>query len=147
MAVDFWGNEINKDNKENQSPEKQKKDKVGTICLIIIGAIMAIWGFVSIFSSTEANLEVTGTSMSVEYNEYLEEYTAVVKGRLTNKSSKKYAYVQVQFSLYDAAGNNLGTAFANMNELAGGDTWVFEAHLFYSNSRPVSYKLSDVSGW
>lgn len=121
---------------------------------IIIAALSIVSFFVIIFvvvalipSETEPKLEVTGTSLSVEYNEYLG-YSATITGVAKNTTNRKYSYASVEFSVYDANGNNLGTAFANINNLASGDTWQFEASLLgFPSSCPASYKLVDITVW
>ncbi len=98
-------------------------------------------------SETKPKLEVSGTSLSVEYSEYLG-YSATITGVAKNTSNKNYSYVSVEFSVYDTNGNNLGTAIANINNLSSGDTWQFEANLFsFPSSRPTSYKLVDITAW
>lgn len=137
-------------NLKTETTNKNKSNK--KIWIIILVSVAAF--FVSFFaidallsSGNKPELEITGTKMSVDYNEYLG-YSAVIKGTVKNSSNKNYSYASVEFSVYDAAGNNLGTAIANINNLSKGDTWNFEAHLLsYPSSRPVSFKLVEITVW
>lgn len=91
-------------------------------------------------------VELVGTpQMNVEYNSYLG-YSAEITGTLKNYTSRAYSYVQIEFSVYDSEGNNLGTAIANMNNLQSGDTWKFSASLLsFPDTQPASFKLIDIS--
>ena len=85
--------------------------------------------------------------MKVTYTEYLG-YTAEITGVAKNTSGKSYSYASVEFSVYDATENNLGTAIANINNLASGDTWRFSATLLaFPDTKPATYKLADVILW
>lgn len=137
-------------NLKTETTKKNKSNK--KIWIIILVSVAAF--FVSFFavdallsSGNKPKLEVSGTKMSVDYNEYLG-YSAVIKGTAKNPSNKNYSYACVEFSVYDAAGNNLGTAIANINNLSKGDTWNFEAHLLsYPSNRPASFKLVEITVW
>ncbi|WP_143330190.1 FxLYD domain-containing protein [Chromobacterium haemolyticum] len=50
-----------------------------------------------------------------------------VKGTLQNNSDKKYGYVQIEINLYDKDGNQVGSTMANVNNLAPGAKWKYEA--------------------
>ncbi len=137
----------------------QRNKKIVPIILSIIGAIVL---FAIVFftvdcvmsgeSSVNSNglntkLEVTNLSLTVDYSEYLG-YSAVVTGTAKNVSGKNLSYASVEFSIYDSYGNNLGTALANINNLATNDTWQFEAHLFsYPSTEPVRCKLVKIYAW
>jgi hypothetical protein len=51
----------------------------------------------------------------------------VIRGKVENPSGKAYTYAQVSFSLFDKAGNQVGTAMANINNLLPKGSWSFEA--------------------
>lgn len=57
-------------------------------------------------------------------------YTPAVTGILKNTSGKEINYVQIEFAVKDADGNKICNALANMNNLADGDTWKFNAQSF-----------------
>lgn len=50
-----------------------------------------------------------------------------VRGIVKNTSSKTYSYLQITFNLFDAAGNQVGTASAVIRNLKAGGTWKFDA--------------------
>lgn len=131
------------------TPQKKTNKNIWTIVTVsVVSFLVIIFVIVALTpSETKPKLEVSGTSLSVEYSEYLG-YSATITGVAKNTSNKNYSYVSVEFSVYDTNGNNLGTAIANINNLSSGDTWQFEANLFsFPSSRPTSYKLVDITAW
>ena len=72
-------------------------------------------------------------------------FTTTIAGTIKNNTNRKYDYVQVSFSLYDASGAQIGTAFANLNSLEPGGTWRFEAMGF--TNKTTKYKLAEITGW
>lgn len=81
--------------------------------------------------------EITDTRNSV---------TIYINGTLKNNSGKEATYVQISFNLYDKDGNQIGTAFDNINHLEKDGTWKFKA--FGSDPDKVaSYKLMEVTGF
>ena len=85
-------------------------------------------------------------SLRWDYSQYLG-YSAYVDGVLRNDSGSDWDYVQIEFSIYDQNGRNLGTALDNANNISAGDTWQFEAFLFDAKNMPYSFKLKEVSAW
>lgn len=138
------------DNSNNEKKSNNKKVWIGIVGFVVLFAIVIgiVVGLDGGSSSVEkSKLDVSNISMSVEYNEHLG-YSAVIKGTAKNTSSRNYSYASVEFSVYDASGNNLGTALANINNLGSGDTWHFEANLFdFPSSRPTTYKLVEITAW
>ena len=89
--------------------------------LIIVTIMLIVSSFsVACFEGSEEFSYVSEPQMYTEYNEYLG-WSAEVRGTLVNNTSKTYSYVQIEFSIYDSAGNNLGTALDNVNNIAPGD--------------------------
>lgn len=74
-------------------------------------------------------------------------YFFTVDGTFTNLTSKQISYVQVSYSLYDADGAQIGTAYANTTNLDANGTWKFEATSTVQPDEVDSYKLSKVSGF
>lgn len=138
------------DNSNNEKKSNTKKIWIGVVgfailLAIIIGIVVGLGGESS--PTGKSKLDISNVSMSVEYNEHLG-YSAVIKGTAKNTSGRNYSYASVEFSVYDASGNNLGTALANINNLGSGDTWRFEANLFsFPSSRPTTYKLVEIAAW
>ena len=133
---------------ETQNKNKSGKN-IGVIIAVSVIVFLIICFSVAALSDTASNekLEISGTTLEVEYSEYLG-YSATIKGVAKNNTKKNYSYASVEFSVYDAAGNNLGTAWANINNLASGDSWSFEATLLnFPSTRPTSFKLVEVDAW
>ncbi len=76
-----------------------------------------------------------------------DEYLCQVTGVYTNKSGAKLSYVQLSYTLFDADGNQIGTAFANTSNLEDGATWKFEATGSKGVDEVASFKLGEVSAW
>lgn len=74
-------------------------------------------------------------------------YSCKISGVYTNKAGKDLSYVQVSYNLFDADGNQIGTALANTNNLADGGTWKFEAIGSAAVDEVASYKIGDVTGF
>lgn len=74
-------------------------------------------------------------------------YSCKISGVYTNKAGKDLSYVQVSYNLFDADGNQIGTALANTNNLADGGTWKFEAFGSVAADEVASYKIGDVTGF
>lgn len=142
---------------EQQQVENQGNNKKTTLIrnvtimvvalLFLVGAIVY---FVASFSSIDSkdNLEITNTELVVD--SYVIDsttyYNVYVQGTAKNISNKNYSYASVEFSVYDADNNNLGTALANINNLASGDTWQFNAMLINTaTSAPTTYKLVKIT--
>ena len=91
-----------------------------------------------------SDLELVGgikgtTAKRDEYGVY-----SYISGIVKNNTSKKYSYVQITFALFDKAGNKVGTAMANENNIGAGETWKFEALALKDFS---TYKLDEITGW
>lgn len=74
-------------------------------------------------------------------------YSTKISGILTNNTNDQLSYVQVSYNLFDADGNQIGTALANTNNLDADGTWKFEATGMTAVDKVASYKLGDVSGF
>ena len=76
-----------------------------------------------------------------------DDYSVTISGTFTNNSDAEVSYVQVSYRLLDAEGAQIGTAYANTNNLPAGGTWKFEAVGFEPLSSVASYELADVTGF
>ncbi len=134
----------------NTEPPKNNNTNKKAIIAIVIGIIVfsiiiAVIVVAVDGESGEKTVDVSNTSLSADYTELLG-YSASITGVAKNNTGRDLSYVQIEFSVYDSAGNNLGTAVANINNLGVGDTWRFDATLLsFPNTRPSSYKLADVT--
>ncbi len=73
------------------------------------------------------------------------EFSNVITGVLKNNTDKDYDYLQISFTLYDADGNVVDTAFTNVNNIKPGQTWKFEAMYFEESA--VRWELDEITGW
>ncbi len=73
------------------------------------------------------------------------EFTNYIVGVVQNNTNKDYDYLQISFTLYDANGNVVDSAFANVNNIKAGGTWKFEAMFFEENV--ASWELDEITGW
>ena len=74
-------------------------------------------------------------------------YSCKVTGTFTNTSGSELGYVQVSYNLFDADGNQVGTALANTSNLADGGTWKFEAFGTKGTDEVASFRLGEVTGF
>ena len=58
---------------------------------------------------------------------YNDGYALYIEGTVTNNSGRDLNYVQILIPTYDADGNKVGSAMANVNNLKDGETWKFKA--------------------
>jgi len=147
---------------ENNSQNSKPKIKLIVVAVVVILAVVVVLALCLSPESdpnsnpgtmqnstavTKKKLEISETKMSVEYNSLLG-YSVKIPGLAKNVSSKNFSYASVEFSVYDKSGYNIGTALANVNNIASGDTWRFEAVLIdFPETEPVSFKLADVTAW
>jgi len=126
-----------------------KKKKIW-IWVVIIAVIVVIACIVPTTSeSGESNkVMLSESNITCNYNEIMEGWEVDITGIIQNNTNFDYSYVSVEFSLYDAVGNNLGTAFDNMNNLAAGESWSFKAESFsWLDNEVKSYKLVEIIYW
>ena len=132
----------------NNTKNKQYKCKFSYALITLILIFVIMLGFsCSAFGDDEDNFKLISASMSVEYSSYSNEYDATITGKIKNISGNDYSFVEVEFSVYDSDGNNIGTADAFISSLGDGEVWSFEATLLWVSSRPVSFKLADITCW
>lgn len=136
-------NHIEVDGSQGKSNHNRNVVLIGIFVVIAIVVVIVLAVSLS-ENESKPKLTISDTNMSVTYNEFLG-YSATIKGVAVNTSGRDLSYASVEFSVYDASGNNLGTALANINNLGEGDTWRFEATLFdFPSIRPSSFKLVEI---
>ncbi|MBO4570009.1 MAG: hypothetical protein J5689_02195 [Clostridia bacterium] len=124
---------------------KPNKVFIGIVVVIVAFTIFVIVAIAIGSAEPKEKIEVSGCYITTSYSEYLG-YSASVRGSAKNITNKNYSYVQLEFTVYDASHANLGTALANINNLAAGDTWNFEATLLsFPSSKPVSFILAKIT--
>lgn len=82
--------------------------------------------------------DVTGGYDEIGFGYYIE-------GIVKNNTDKDKGYVQITFNLYDADGNQLGTALDNINNLKAGGTWKFKA--IGMGDGIESYEFAEIVGY
>lgn len=70
-----------------------------------------------------------------------------IEGTVKNNAGKEVTYAQITFKLFDADGNQVGTAIDNINNLEKDGTWKFKAIGIDTDNVVTSYKLSEVTGF
>ena len=116
---------------------------ISVISIILFIGIM-VWIFLPSGGSSGNQLEpVQKSSMQVE--EIAGYYYVTITGSAKNTTSRTMSYVSITFTLYDSAGNVVGTAIANQAGLNAGKTWVYSATGISATSRPVSCESTDVT--
>lgn len=68
-------------------------------------------------------------------------------GRAISLNHSSYSYLQITIGLYSSNGNKIGSAFANIDNLAAGTTWQFEALGSTSSTGSCKYKVESVVGY
>lgn len=68
-----------------------------------------------------------------------------INGSIKNISGKNLSYAQIQFSLYDEDGAQIGSAWTNINNLDADGIWKYEATGFDEGA--VSFKMTEISAW
>lgn len=145
---------------------KEGKKPIGKIVLgvivvlVIIGAVGSIGGNSSDSSAGDTSTAAEATQQTEGKEEPQEPYTIAdeaedtsnqftykITGTLTNNTDKEKSYIQIEYVLYDADGNQVGTALANTNHLKAGGSWKFEALGTVSPDQVASWERSDVSGF
>lgn len=124
-----------------------KKILIGLVVLIGLGALFG--------GGSSEEQEVSGTKESKPKYEFVEEPTMTdggygtyyIEGVIKNNTSFDKDYIQVSFTLYDADGNNLGTALANTNNLKADGTWKFKAMGISTSAEVESFELDEVTGF
>lgn len=135
---------------EQSTPVRNNNNNKKIICACVIVAVVIFVIIVAVTvalttSETKKSIDVINASMSVEYIEGLG-YTATISGMAKNNTRENLSYAQIEFSVYDSVGNNIGTALANINNLGDGDTWSFRATLLsFPSTQPVNFKFADAT--
>ena len=69
-----------------------------------------------------------------------------ISGSLKNISGKTISYVQISFSLFNADGAQIGTAVANINNLASDAVWKYSATPLTMDEWS-SFQFSEIDSW
>ncbi len=108
----------------------------------------------NVASDTQGEGSTSEGSASVEDYEVVGDFTTekdsfafYIRGTLKNNKSRDLSYAQVTFNLYDADGNQIGTAFDNINNWEAGGTWKFKAMGIGEDGEVASYKYMGVDAF
>lgn len=74
-------------------------------------------------------------------------YSCEITGIAKNISNKDLSYAQISFSMYNANGDNIGTAWDNCSSLKKGGTWAIEASFALCKQKPVRFETNDFSSY
>ncbi len=142
--------------------EKKKGGKlkfiiIAVVVVITIGVIAGGQGKKSSDSGSASSEPAATTQAQTEKKEKYsisdesvtsDNYSYKISGILTNNTDAQVGYIQISYVLYDKDGNQLGTAFANTNNLKAGGTWKYEATgLGVEPSQVDHYELGEVTGF
>ena len=132
--------------------------KIGKMLCTLIGCLVIIVVLCVACSSSNSTNNVassdqeSSTEKSEAKYEFIENpelvyenYTNKIVGIIKNNSGSDKGYIQISFTLYDADGNNVGSALANTNNLKADGTWKFEAIVLEDDVK--SFELDEVSGF
>lgn len=113
---------------------------------IILFIIILIYAISLPFSSSLTSSSDSFSLLEVT-NSYYDGYGAYyIEGSIKNNTNQTYRYVEVTFLLYDADGNQLGTATTNVTDIEPNAIWKFKAMDNTSYPEKVaSYKLLEIS--
>ena len=127
------------------------------LCTLIGGIVVIVILCVACSSSNSTNNvpssdQESSTKKSEAQYEFTEkptlvyeDYTNKIVGIIKNNSGSDKGYIQISFTLYDADGNNIGTAFTNTNNLKEDGTWKFEAIVLEDDV--ASFELNEITGY
>lgn len=144
---------------------QEGKKPIGKIILIVVVALIAIGAIGSMAgkgtkSEKAASSDSSATEQAEQDTEEQEPYTIAeeaedrsnqydfkITGVLTNNTDAEKSYISVEYVLYDADGNQIGTALANTNNLKAGGTWKYEATSFKTPEEVASWERAEVTGF
>lgn len=70
-----------------------------------------------------------------------------IKGIVENASDREYSLVAIEYNIYDAAGNQIGTASDQIAHLEPHGRWKFNAEVPASEHGAASFKLKELTGF
>ena len=138
----------------------RKKTTVCGVCILIALALIVAFIARALFRAVENSISAgtskqtaTGNSsspsaesadkpdfevvdFSLETGEYGNEH---IVGTAKNNTDNSYSYVQVDFNLYDSSGAQVGSTFANCNNVEPHATWKFDAPVLEDNATSAKF--------
>ena len=74
-------------------------------------------------------------------------FAVYYEGVVVNNKDRDLSYAQITFTLYDADGNQIGTALDNINNLKAGGTWKFKAMALCDKDEVADWELTEITGF
>ena len=134
----------------------QKKPIYKRVCFIVLAAIVLILIIQQTTDNKKKNVEVKNSTQETQKAKYevseinieKDSFSSYVTGVLKNNTDKEKSYVQITIPAYDANGNKVGDALANVNDLKPNSTWKFKA-MYIGSEKNVTFKTEElkVSGF
>ena len=90
-------------------------------------------------ASKQIDLQVINWTMTQD------EYSRCIIGTVKNNSDKKFSFIQVEFILYDDSGAQIGSTFADVENLKPNSSLEFK--VLIDDASATRAKFKDVSGW
>lgn len=117
------------------------------------GLLLLLLLFAAIGSSSISENSASSNSATSKESIAVDDVTVIdfnltsdgIVGNAKNNSNETKSYVQVEFNLYDSSGRQVGSTFANVNNLEPGRVWSFKAYVLEDNVS--SAKLKGVTSY
>ncbi len=125
--------------------------------LIVLGVILGFVALLVIGSMAERNPTSNASGGTtggvagqpdlevVEHRTERDEYMGYIVGTIRNNTAKRYNYVGVTISLYDASGAQIGSTLDNVSGLDPHGSWKFKAMV--AEEGVARYKIAEVTGF
>lgn len=133
-----------------------KKPIYKRIWFIVLAAIVLILIIQQTTGNKKKDVEVKNSTQETQKAKYevseinieKDSFSSYVTGVLKNNTDKEKSYVQITIPAYDANGNKVGDALANVNDLKPNSTWKFKA-MYIGSEKNVTFKTEElkVSGF
>ena len=139
-------NRINIETNIEKPVNTKRKTTILVILLLVVSILSIILIPVLLLTTTQKQkLKIIQTDLYVDQTIF--GYTSRIKG-IAKNTNEDYSYVSLEFSVLDAAGNNLGTTTATITNLSVGDTWAFTTSFpVISDTCPSMFKLVSITVW
>ena len=128
-----------------------KKPIYKRVWFIVLAAIVLILIIQQTTDNKKKNVEVKNSTQETQKAKYevseinieKDSFSSYVIGVLKNNTDKEKSYVQITIPAYDANGNKVGDALANVNDLKPNSTWKFKA-MYIGSEKNVTFKTEEL---
>ena len=129
----------------------QKKPIYKRVWFIVLAAIVLILIIQQTTGNKKKDVEVKNSTQETQKAKYevseinieKDSFSSYVTGVLKNNTDKEKSYVQITIPAYDANGNKVGDALANVNDLKPNSTWKFKA-IYIGSEKNVTFKTEEL---